>query len=37
MNFELNAPYSGDAEASTFKKIKSEKEEIQSEGHEQTM
>lgn len=37
MNFELNAPYSGDAETSTFKRVKLEKEEIQSEGHEQTM
>ena len=37
MNFELNAPYNGDVEVSTFKKIKLKKEEIQSEGHEQTM
>lgn len=37
INSELNVPYNGEAETITFKRAKLEKEESQSEGHEQTM
>ena len=35
MNFELNAPYHSEEETNPFKMVKLEKEESQSEGHEQ--
>ena len=37
MKFELNAPYNSEEETNPFKRVKLEKEESQSEGHEQGM
>ena len=37
MNFDLNAPYNSEEEKNPFKRVKLEKEESQSEGHEHSM
>ena len=37
MKFELNAPYNSEEETNPFKMVKLEKEQSQSEGHEQGM